>query len=58
MARMDQLSPSSSRISAALRVLRELYNDSATDKAVLGLKSLQAVMAERLWERRRQGKRE
>ena len=58
MLRMDQLSPSSSRISAALRAMRQLYNDSATDKAVLGLKSLQAVMAELLWERRRQGKRE
>jgi ribose 1,5-bisphosphokinase PhnN len=55
---MDQLSSSSSRISAALRALRQLYHHCATDRAVLGLKSLQAVMAERLWERGRQDERE
>ncbi|MEM7397405.1 MAG: hypothetical protein AAF354_00545 [Pseudomonadota bacterium] len=43
---MDQVSPSATRISAALRALREVYADSAIDKAVLGLKCLQAVMAE------------
>jgi ribose 1,5-bisphosphokinase PhnN len=58
MLRMNQVSPPSNRISAALRALRRLYNESATDKAVLGLKSLRTVMAERLRERGRQGQRE
>ncbi|BAQ17887.1 hypothetical protein [Methyloceanibacter caenitepidi] len=43
---MNEVSPSANRISAALRALRQVYADSATDKAVLGLKCLQAVMAE------------
>ena len=43
---MDQVSPSANRISTALRALRQVYADSATDKAVLGLKCLQAVMTE------------
>lgn len=43
---MNEVSPSANRISAALRALRQVYADSLTDKAVLGLKCLQAVMAE------------
>lgn len=43
---MDHASPSASRISTALRALRAVYADSRADKAVLGLKCLQAVMAE------------
>ena len=43
---MDELSPSANRISAALRALRQVYADSTADKAVLGLKCLQAVMTE------------
>lgn len=43
---MSQISPSANRISAALRALRQVYEDSAADKSVLGLKCLQAVMAE------------
>lgn len=43
---MNEVSPSANRISAALRALRQVYADSATDKAVLGLKCLQAVMVE------------
>lgn len=43
---MDKASSSANRISAALRALRQVYADSATDRAVLGLKCLQAVMAE------------
>ena len=58
MACMDEISPPPSRVSIALRALRQIYYDSATDKAVLGLKSLQAVMAQRFWERPRQGGRE
>lgn len=43
---MENVSPAANRISAALRALREVYADDGTDKAVLGLKCLQAVMAE------------
>jgi hypothetical protein len=43
---VTELSPSANRISAALRALRQVYADSAVDKAVLGLKCLQAVMTE------------
>jgi hypothetical protein len=43
---VTELSPSANRISAALRALRQVYADSAVDKAVLGLKCLQAVMSE------------
>ncbi|WP_108683324.1 hypothetical protein [Methyloceanibacter sp. wino2] len=43
---MNEVSASANRISAALRALRQVYADSATDKAVLGLKCLQAVMVE------------
>lgn len=43
---MSQISPSANRISAALRALRQVYEDSAADKSVLGLKCLQAVMTE------------
>jgi len=43
---MDHASPSANRISTALRALRTVYADRSADKAVLGLKCLQAVMAE------------
>lgn len=43
---MEATSPSADRIGAALRALRRTHSDDPGDKAALGLKCLQAVIAE------------
>jgi hypothetical protein len=43
---MEARSPSADRIGAALRALRRIHADEPGDMAALGLKCLQAVVAE------------